>query len=89
MFERAFLLVAQQVTLAPSYKDEQINMIVDKRVRCSEIKSIPQNCTRTMTNVGPANSTYSLELEVPLALNECKPNSDTILRGKPEGYFLG
>ncbi|KAI9076945.1 hypothetical protein K1719_041107 [Acacia pycnantha] len=68
------------------YTDEQINMIVDKKVRCSEIKSIPeaqlnypsfsiimgstsQYYTRTVTNVGPANSTYYLQLdEVPLAL---------------------
>ncbi|XP_028762747.1 subtilisin-like protease SBT1.2 [Neltuma alba] len=67
------------------YTDGQITMIVQKKVRCSEIRSIPeaqlnypsfsilmgstsQYYTRTVTNVGPANSTYSLKLEVPLAL---------------------
>ncbi|XP_054824028.1 subtilisin-like protease 1 [Prosopis cineraria] len=67
------------------YTDRQITLIVQKKVRCSKVKGIPeaqlnypsfsilmgstsQYYTRTVTNVGPANSTYSLQLEVPLAL---------------------
>jgi len=67
------------------YTDQEIELIVQWEVKCSNVKSIPeaqlnypsfsillgsesQFYTRTLTNVGLANSTYRVELEVPLAL---------------------
>ncbi|AES94153.1 subtilisin-like serine protease [Medicago truncatula] len=67
------------------YSDKEIEVIVQRKVKCSNVKSIPeaqlnypsfsillgsdsQYYTRTLTNVGFANSTYKVELEVPLAL---------------------
>ncbi|KAK7406198.1 hypothetical protein VNO78_07818 [Psophocarpus tetragonolobus] len=67
------------------YGDREIGIIVQKRVRCSGVKAIPeaqlnypsfsimmgstsQYYTRTLTNVGPAESTYTVDVEVPLAL---------------------
>ncbi|WCJ26092.1 Subtilisin-like protease [Euphorbia peplus] len=34
-----------------------------------KLGSAPQNYTRTVTNVGPANSTYALTMEVPIGVN--------------------
>ncbi|WJX60377.1 hypothetical protein P8452_45593 [Trifolium repens] len=67
------------------YSDREIEVIVQWKVKCSDVKSIPeaqlnypsfsillgsesQFYTRTLTNVGFANSTYRVELDVPLAL---------------------
>ncbi|GAU20694.1 hypothetical protein TSUD_231080 [Trifolium subterraneum] len=67
------------------YSDREIEVIVQWKVKCSDVKSIPeaqlnypsfsillgsesQFYTRTLTNVGPVNATYRVELEVPLAL---------------------
>lgn len=67
------------------YSDTQIGITVQRKVRCSGVKTIPeaqlnypsfsillgsdsQFYTRTVTNVGPANSTYVVQLNVPLAL---------------------
>ncbi|XP_058772918.1 subtilisin-like protease [Vicia villosa] len=67
------------------YSDEEIEIIVQQKVKCSGVKSIAeaelnypsfsilmgsdsQFYTRTLTNVGFANSTYRAELDVPLAL---------------------
>ncbi|CAK8539412.1 unnamed protein product [Lathyrus sativus] len=67
------------------YSDREIEIIVQRKVKCSDVKSIAeaelnypsfsillgsdsQFYTRTLTNVGFANSTYRAELEVPLAL---------------------
>ncbi|XP_061357796.1 subtilisin-like protease 3 [Gastrolobium bilobum] len=67
------------------YTDRQVSLILQQKVKCSEVKSITeaqlnypsfsiqlgntsQFYTRTLTNVGPANSTYSLEIDVPLAV---------------------
>ncbi|CAJ2650566.1 unnamed protein product [Trifolium pratense] len=67
------------------YSDKEIEVIVQWKVKCSDVKSIPeaqlnypsfsillgsesQFYTRTLTNVGPVNATYRVELEVPLAL---------------------
>ncbi|KAJ1416064.1 Peptidase S8/S53 domain [Sesbania bispinosa] len=67
------------------YSDREISILVQRRVRCSYVRSIPeaqlnypsfsiilgstsQLYTRTLTNVGPARSTYKVKLEVPLAL---------------------
>ncbi|WJX60379.1 hypothetical protein P8452_45595 [Trifolium repens] len=68
------------------YSDKEIEVIVQWKVNCSDVKSIPgaqlnypsfsillgsesQLYTRTLTNVGPVNATYRVELEVPLALD--------------------
>ncbi|BFG31578.1 hypothetical protein CerSpe_178520 [Prunus speciosa] len=69
-----------------NYTDEQIQVITQQRVNCSEVEAIPeaqlnypsfsiivgssedsksQYYTRTVKNVGPANSTYNLDLFVP------------------------
>ncbi|WJX54960.1 hypothetical protein P8452_40785 [Trifolium repens] len=67
------------------YSDREIEVIVQWKVKCSDVKSIPeaqlnypsfsillgsesQFYTRTLTNVGPVNATYRVELDVPLAL---------------------
>ncbi|KAI9076924.1 hypothetical protein K1719_041086 [Acacia pycnantha] len=65
---------------ATGYTDEQINMIVDEKVRCSEIKSIPE--------AQPNYPSFSIIMGS-TSQYECKPKSDKLLRGKPEGYFLG
>ncbi|VVA23486.1 PREDICTED: subtilisin [Prunus dulcis] len=69
-----------------NYTDEQIQVITQQRVNCSQVEAIPeaqlnypsfsiivgssedsksQYYTRTVKNVGPANSTYNLDLFVP------------------------
>ncbi|KAL6280219.1 hypothetical protein ACE6H2_017100 [Prunus campanulata] len=69
-----------------NYTDEQIQVITQQRVNCSEVEAIreaqlnypsfsiivgssedskSQYYTRTVKNVGPANSTYNLDLFVP------------------------
>jgi subtilisin family serine protease len=65
-----------------NYTDEEIAVITQTTVNCSEVESIPeaqlnypsfsvvlgsetQRFTRTVTNVGPANSTYSWRADVP------------------------
>ncbi|XP_020218292.1 subtilisin-like protease SBT1.7 [Cajanus cajan] len=67
------------------YGDREIGILVQRRVRCSDVHAIPeaqlnypsfsillgstsQYYTRTLTNVGPAESTYVVDLDVPLAL---------------------
>ncbi|XP_061357795.1 subtilisin-like protease 1 [Gastrolobium bilobum] len=67
------------------YSDREISVIVQRKVTCSNITSIPeaqlnypsfsilmgsdsQFFTRTLTNVGPANITYTVNIDVPLAL---------------------
>ncbi|WJX54961.1 hypothetical protein P8452_40786 [Trifolium repens] len=67
------------------YSDKEIEVIVQWKVKCYDVRSIPeaqlnypsfsillgsesQFYTRTLTNVGPVNATYRVELEVPLAL---------------------
>ncbi|PNX76583.1 subtilisin-like serine protease, partial [Trifolium pratense] len=67
------------------YSEREIEVIVQWKVKCSDVKSIPeaqlnypsfsillgsesQFYTRTLTNVGPVNATYRVELDVPLAL---------------------
>lgn len=67
------------------YSDREIGIVVQRKVRCSGVKSIPQAqlnypsfsiilgsdsqfYSRTLTNVGPAKSTYTVKLDVPLAL---------------------
>ncbi|KDP25552.1 hypothetical protein JCGZ_20708 [Jatropha curcas] len=64
------------------YSDREITYIVQKKVKCSEVQSIPdtqlnypsfsfvfglktQTYTRTLTNVGPANSSYTLSVFPP------------------------
>ncbi|XP_021811264.1 subtilisin-like protease SBT1.2, partial [Prunus avium] len=68
-----------------NYTDEQIQVITQQTVNCSQVGAVPeaqlnyptfsiktgssetrtQYYTRTVTNVGPANSTYNLALVVP------------------------
>ncbi|XP_061989167.1 subtilisin-like protease [Rosa rugosa] len=67
-----------------NYTDDQIQIITQQTVKCSEVGVIPeaqlnypsfsiifqdlsqsQDYTRTVTNVGPANSTYNLDLKLP------------------------
>ncbi|KAF3442388.1 hypothetical protein FNV43_RR16304 [Rhamnella rubrinervis] len=66
-----------------NYTDKQVETITQRKVKCSEVKSIAeaqlnypsfslvlgpdqrQSFTRTVTNVGEANSTYTLEVSVP------------------------
>jgi len=67
------------------YEDREIGILVQRRVRCSGVKAIPeaqlnypsfsivmgsdtQYYTRTLTNVGPAEATYIVDLVVPLAM---------------------
>ncbi|KAK7366815.1 hypothetical protein VNO80_08813 [Phaseolus coccineus] len=67
------------------YEDREIGILVQRRVRCSGVKVIPeaqlnypsfsivmgsdtQYYTRTLTNVGPAEATYIVDLVVPLAM---------------------
>ncbi|XP_004511628.1 subtilisin-like protease [Cicer arietinum] len=67
------------------YSDKEIEVIIQWKVKCSDVKSIAeaelnypsfsillgsdsQFYTRTLTNVGPVNSTYRVEIEVPLSL---------------------
>lgn len=68
-----------------NYTDRQVGVILQQRMKCSEVKSIPQAqlnypsfslrmgstsqfYTRTLTNVGPVNTTYFAEIDVPLAM---------------------
>nr|A9QY40.1 RecName: Full=Subtilisin-like protease 1; Short=SbtM1; Short=Subtilase 1; Flags: Precursor [Lotus japonicus]BAF95755.1 subtilase [Lotus japonicus] len=67
------------------YSDREVTIIVQRSVRCFNVKSIAQAelnypsfsillgsdsqfYTRTLTNVGPANSTYTVKIDVPLAM---------------------
>ena len=69
-----------------NYTDRQVGIILQQKVNCSEVKSIPeaqlnypsfsillgstsQNYTRTLTNVGPINMSYNVEIDVPLAVD--------------------
>ncbi|TKY70882.1 Subtilisin protease SBT1.2 [Spatholobus suberectus] len=86
------------------YEDREIEILVQRRVRCSGIKAIPQAqlnypsfsilmgsttqyYTRTLTNVGPAESTYTVDLEVPLALG-MSVNPSQITFTKPPYHSL-
>ncbi|XP_020216922.1 subtilisin-like protease SBT1.2 [Cajanus cajan] len=68
-----------------NYTDKEVGLILNQKVKCSEVKSIKQAqlnypsfsillgstslfYTRTLTNVGPANITYSVEVNAPLAV---------------------
>ncbi|KAL4314502.1 hypothetical protein AHAS_Ahas15G0091500 [Arachis hypogaea] len=49
------------------YTDKQVGTILQQKVRCSEW-GILHSPTQGLTNVGPANSTYVVEVEAPLAV---------------------
>jgi len=68
-----------------NYTDRQVGIILKHKVKCSEVKSIPeaqlnypsfsirlgntsQFYSRTLTNVGPVNTTYNVVIDVPLAV---------------------
>jgi subtilisin family serine protease len=68
-----------------NYTDRQVGVILQQKVKCSEVKSIPQAqlnypsfsiilgsssqyYTRTLTNVGPVNTTYNVVIDAPLAV---------------------
>jgi hypothetical protein len=73
------------------YKDEEVGTLVHKPIKCSEISSIPegelnypsfsvafgpsQTFTRTVTNVGEANSSYVVNVVAPEGVHvSVKPN---------------
>ncbi|XP_073131057.1 subtilisin-like protease [Henckelia pumila] len=77
------------------YTDQEIEVIVQSTVKCSDITSIPQaqlnypsfaveldgatkTYTRTVTNVGEANSTYSIEIQLVPGI-EIKVAPDTLV----------
>lgn len=83
-----------------NYTDRHVGIILQQKVKCSDIKSIPQAqlnypsfsillgstsqfYTRTVTNVGPINMTYNVEIDVPLAVDiSIKPAQITFTEKK-------
>jgi len=79
-----------------NYTDIQVGIILQQKVKCSDVKTTPQAqlnypsisiwlgntsqfYSRTLTNVGPVNTTYNVVIDVPLAVRmSVRPFSNDI-----------